>query len=91
MGVITSQTTLAGTLAVKREGAYFQRGRISGTLRYYAHLCSVMSWDLACDPRAKPGVINRIWQTMAACGCNAISKYKLNLPLHVSMYQFLEL
>ena len=45
-----------------------------------------MSWDLAHDPRAKSGVVNRIWQTMAAHSCNAISKYKLNLPLHVSMY-----
>jgi len=40
---------------------------------------AVMSWDLAHDPRAKSGVVNRIWQTMTAHSCNAISKYKLNL------------
>jgi len=28
---------------------------------------------------AKSGVANRIWQTMAAYSCNAISKYKLSL------------
>jgi len=28
---------------------------------------------------------------MAACSCNAISKNKINLPLHGSMYQILEL
>jgi len=39
---------------------------------------------LTFDPRAKPGVVNRIWQTMAACSCNAIRESKLNLPLHVS-------
>ena len=43
---------------------------------------------------AKPGVVNWIWQTMAACSCNASiqqAKNKLNLPLHMSTYQFLEL
>ena len=33
-GVITSQTTLCRNFGGKEGGAYFRRGRISGTLRY---------------------------------------------------------
>jgi len=37
-GVITSQTTLCRNFGGKGWGAYFRRGRISGTLRYYFHI-----------------------------------------------------
>jgi len=37
-------------------------------------------WVLTFDPKAKPLVVNWIWQIMATCSCDALI---LNLPLHV--------
>ena len=47
------------------------------------HITLNYVWDLTFDPRAKPGVVNWIWQIMAACSCNpSIQQAKMNWTCH---------
>jgi len=64
-------------------------GRLWQTMADYGRLWQTVAdcgrlWQTVAD-------CGRLWQTVAACSINAIRESKLNLPLHVSMYENLEL